>query len=136
MKLVNGEVIPGKRIGNYWIGLNKEDIIDDLESACEVREREDGFSIYTFENFSLWFETNGELVQIGVREGFSGNYKTISIGSTMKDVEKIFGGYEEDGDQYLITGLEGICFELGDLDDRDDWNELEAPIEWILVYKC
>lgn len=36
----------------------------------------------------------------------------------------------------MIKGIEGICFELGDMDEWDDyWDELYAPIEWIFVYK-
>ena len=85
------------------------------------------------DNFKLWFGINGELEQIGVTKGFYGDYKSVCIGTTMQDVVKKFGGYENDGDIYVIPGLEGICFEL---EDVDDWDELTAPIEWIFVYKC
>ena len=55
----------------------------------------------------------------------------------MQDVIKIYGTYENDDVQYLIPNINGICFELEDVDDYDDdWDELTAPIEWIFVYKC
>lgn len=132
MKLVNGEVEPGIRISNYLIGSKKEDVLSNLDDTYTVWERGDGFCIYTLDNFKLWFGVNGELEQIGVTKGFCGNYKSICIGTTMQDVVKQFGGYENDGDVYLIPGLEGICFELKDI---DNWDELTAPIEWIFVYK-
>ena len=36
---------------------------------------------------------------------------------------------------YLISSVDGIAFELGDTDSDYDWNEKEAPIEWIFVYQ-
>lgn len=133
MQLINGEVEPGKRISNYLIGSKKEDVLSNLDDAYKVWERGDGYCIYTLDNFKLWFGVNGELEQIGVTKGFCGNYKSVCIGMNMRDVEKKFGGYENDGDVYVIPGLEGICFEL---EDVDDWDELTAPIEWIYVYRC
>lgn len=135
MELISGEIEPGIRISNYLIGSKKEDVISNLGNNYKVWEREDGedgFCIYTMENFKLWFGVNGELEQIGVTKGFHGNYQSICIGATMQDVVKQFGGYENDGDTYLISGLDGICFEL---EDVEDWDELTAPIEWIFVYK-
>ena len=133
MKLICGEIEPGKRISNFFIGSKREDVITELDDNYKVWEREDGFCIYTLENFRLWFGVNGDLEQIGVTKGFFGNYKSIRIGATMQEVAIQFGQYENDGDVYLITGLDGICFEL---EDVDDWEELTAPIEWIFVYKC
>lgn len=133
MKLISGEIEPGIRISNYLIGSKKEDVITNLDDNYKVWERGDGFCIYTLDNFKLWFGINGELEQIGVTKGFYGDYKSVCIGTTMQDVVKKFGGYENDGDIYVIPGLEGICFEL---EDVDDWDELTAPIEWIFVYKC
>ena len=72
-------------------------------------------------------------MQIGVTKDFYGDFMSICIGSTMKDVVNKFGGIENDGDVYAIPGIEGLCFEL---EDVDNWDELTAPIEWIYVYKC
>ncbi|RHJ56411.1 hypothetical protein [[Ruminococcus] lactaris] len=99
----------------------------------KVWERGDGFCIYSFDNFKLWFGVNNELEQIGVTKGFFGTYNSVRIGTTMLDIKKIFGRYENDGDVYIIPGIAGICFEL---EDVDGWDELTAPIEWIFVYKC
>ncbi len=132
MKLTCGAIKPGVKIGDFLIGSKKEDIIPKLDEGYTVWERGDGFCIYTFDNFKLWFDVNGRLEQIGVTKGFAGDYKSICIGSKLTDVMAKFGQYETDGDVYLISGIEGICFEL---EDVDDWEELTAPIEWIFVYK-
>lgn len=133
MKLINGEIEPGKRISDLVIGSKKENVIYNLDDDYRVWERGDGYCMYTFDNFKLWFGINGELEQIGVTKGFLGNYKSIGIGTTMQDVKKEYGGYKNDGDVYLIPNVAGICFEL---EDVDDWDELTAPIEWIFVYNC
>ena len=134
--LIKGEIEPGIRIGNYRIGTKKEEILSEIDGEYTVWERGDGFSTYTFDNYKLWFDENGELQQIGVTYGFIGSYESVHIGTTMKEIETNFGGYDNENDIYEISGVKGICFELGDMDDCDDWDELEAPIEWIFVYKC
>ena len=133
MKIINGKIEPGKRIGKYLLGSKKEEILDNVDKALNVWERGDGFCIYTFENYKLWFDLQGCLYQIGVTKGFLDGFNNICIGSTMQDVINIYGSYENDDVEYLIPDIDGICFEL---EDVDDWDELTAPIEWIFVYKC
>lgn len=128
MRIIYGEIEPGIRIGKYLLGSTKEEILPRLEDY-KVWERGDGFCIYSFDNFKLWFGVNNELEQIGVTKGFFGTYNSVRIGTTMLDIKKIFGRYENDGDVYIIPGIAGICFEL---EDVDGWDELTAPIEWIL----
>ena len=62
--LITGEIEPGIRIGNFRIGAKKEDILSEIDDRYTVWEREDGFSIYTFDNYMLWFEADGKLQQI------------------------------------------------------------------------
>ena len=62
--LITGEIEPGIRIGNFRIGTKKEDILSEIDDRYTVWEREDGFSIYTFDNYMLWFEADGKLQQI------------------------------------------------------------------------
>ena len=70
------------------------------------------------------------------RAGFEGKYMdVIGIGNTLKDVNKLGFDCYEDKYDYLISGVGGIAFELGDTDSDYDWNEKEAPIEWIFVYQ-
>lgn len=70
MRIIYGEIEPGIRIGKYLLGSTKEEILPRLEDY-KVWERGDGFCIYSFDNFKLWFGVNNELEQIGVTKGFS-----------------------------------------------------------------
>jgi len=38
-------------------------------------------------------------------------------------------------DTYEIENESGVCFELEDIDEWEEWNELKAPIEFIYVYQ-
>ena len=136
MKIVRGIIKPGKQIGDLEIGKSCKEHTDLLIHALEIEKREGGSKKYTFENFKLWFNPDGELDQIGVTNGFLDCYKNIGIGSTMGDVKRLFGGYRCEYDDYLLPDIDGICFALKDIDDSvEEWDELTAPIEWIFVYK-
>lgn len=136
MTIIKGDIVPGIRIGEFVIGALKKEIMVKIKGDYKQRENGLGFCVITLENAEMWFDTTQRLQQIAVTKGFQDQYNTIGIGSTMKDVVEKFGAYENDGDEYLIKGIEGICFELGDMDEWDDyWDELYAPIEWICVYK-
>jgi hypothetical protein len=56
----------------------------------------------------------------------------MGIGSTLADVERYIGRWEEELDVYILPDYPGICFELR---DEDEWNELKTPIEYISIYK-
>ena len=135
MKMISGAVEPGIRIGDFHIGGDRTEIISKLGEPCEYRENGSRMKIYSYDNFALWFDSNDRLDQIGVTKGFCGDYKSITVGSTMGDVKKIFGQFESEDIMctYTIVGVDGICFEL---EDNDDWDELTTPIEWIYVYRC
>lgn len=133
MKIYNGIIEPGKRIGKFVLGTKKEDVITSDDKPLGIRERGCGGNIYTFENYKLWFNSKGILDQVGVTKDFRDTYNTIGIGSTLNDIVRVFGSYRMEYYDYLITGTDGLCFEL---EDVDDWDELTAPIEWIFVYTC
>ena len=65
----------------------------------------------------------------------NGGIGQFLLGMTINELNKL--GFEcyEDKYDYLISGVDGIAFELGDTDSDYDWNEKEAPIEWIFVYQ-
>ena len=133
MEIVNGVIEPGVRIGELYIGSERADVISKLGEPCNYREYDNGNKRYNYKNFALWFDSNDRLDQIGVTKGFCGDYKSITVGSTMGDVKRIFGQFDSEDIMctYTIVGLDGICFEL---EDNDDWDELTSPIEWIYVY--
>lgn len=132
MVITEGDIVPGVRIGDFLLGVLKEDIIKVIGKNNRTWEIGNGFSIILLENAKMWFDKTQKLYQIGVTKGFKGKYNSIGIGSTMKDICNKFGEYYDEGDEFLIKGIEGICFELEDI---ENWEEISAPIEWIFVYK-
>ena len=138
MFLEKGKIEPGKRIGDFVINSKKVDNIIIAGKPIEKKVSETGICTYVYENYKLWFDDQGLLMQIAVTNGFLDEYKGIHIGSTMQDVLNLFGSYgdEELFAVYYIPEIDGISFNLKDVDDYDDeWDELAAPIEWIYVYR-
>ena len=139
MKLVHGEIIPEVRIGEFCLGSPIEDIKSIIVGEYTIRDKNSGMAEFAvrfdMENFSLWF-VNGLLQQIGVYEGFLDKLNgKIGIGNSLPDIHMTCGETYKEFDDWLIKGINGICFELADNDDDEEWDELQAPICAIYVYK-
>lgn len=134
MKIIEGRILPGQGIGEYMLGSDEDTIIDSIGGEYKRIERKDGSCVIIIENAKFWFDSQKHLLQLGVTTGFLGKYNNIGIGDTLADVQSKVGSFYEEGDDYLVKGIEGIAFELGDSNDSE-WDELIVPIEWIYVYK-
>lgn len=133
MKIKAGEVIPGVSIGEYKIGMRKEELLQIIGADIKERYINSDESIITLENAVVWIDRNKTVRKIGVSKGFQGLYNaSIGIGSTLQEVNEIFGKYEYDQYTYIISGIDGMCFEL---EDVEGWEEETAPIEWIYIYR-
>lgn len=136
MVIREGDIIPGKMISHFVLGMTYEAIkkIVNDDYSLSMEKHIDG-NVYSAANAIFFFNKDNRLRQVGVTIGFTSKLDDcFGIGSTMADVKIKYGGYYEEYDDYLIDGVEGICFVLGDTDEDDDWDELAAPIEWIFVY--
>ena len=141
MKIKDGEIIPGVSIGEIRLDMTREELLSVIGS--DYMETEDDVSIIEVENAEFWVSKKyNRLNQIGVMKDFKGRYKnlTIEIGSTLKELTEHLGNYVEDeyGYTYEIENIPGMCFELGDDEESEDWGETEilsAPIEYIFVYR-
>ena len=132
--LKNADIIPGKSIGEFYLGMCFSDIqkrvrdfeIDDRET-CDVLMCGD---------ISFWVDKEKDsCFQILVEGDFTGKYDNkIGLGATLDDINKMGLEWYEDLDAYFIKGIDGICLELGDTEDDEEWDELSAPIETISVY--
>jgi hypothetical protein len=132
-KKLDGEIIPGKRIGVYEIGWDFETLKRYLTNNHRVEDRE-GKIVIIEDCIKFWIdkETN-TVTQISVYGDFQGKFKNvIGIGSTLADIERYIGRWEEELGVYILPDYPGICFELR---DEDEWNELKTPIEYISIYK-
>ncbi len=136
MKITEGELMPGVGIGDYRIGMKKRDLLKKLGNDYKERDLGGGESRINLENASIWLDQNDTVSQVGVTKGFEGMYdNTVKIGSTLKEIQEKYGGYREEYADYIINGIEGMCFELEDTGECEEWDELTAPIEWMFIYR-
>ena len=139
MRIIEGKIIPGVAIGEYYIGMKKEDLIKKLGNDYTDQWLGSGNRRIILENAMIWIDPNGLVSQIGVTKGFCAAYQNkIRIGTTLNEIKKMYGGYENFYDTYNLIGVDGLCFELEDVDEyeyisvNDIWR---SPIEWIFVYR-
>lgn len=137
MIIKEGNIIHGKKIGVYELGMKKNIIEMMLGDEYILQKRYNGTNVFLLENAMFFFDKNDNLFQIAVTIGFQGKTeRCIGIGDTLTDVKKKYGKVYQEGEEYIIDGIDGIAFGLEDVDDYDDeWNELTAPIEWIYIYQ-
>lgn len=138
MILAGGKIVPGKAVGEYVLGMDETGVLERLRDSEVCRLKGYSSHVYGIENARFWFDSAGRLIQIGVTTGFTDKYDgRIGIGNTLTDIRNLIGEYYQEHDDYLLTGIKGIAFQLADVEDADDeWDELKMPIEWIFVYKC
>ena len=135
MLITHGEIIPGIKLGDIRLGITKKELLMFIgKEYIEHRYNQ----IIEIENAVFTFK-NERLCQICVTHGFKDAFHNIFIGSTMQDVQRELGNWENQGASCSVwqpLNYPGICFELGDYgDDVDDWDEMIAPIEWICIYE-
>lgn len=100
MKIENGPILPGVRIGNVSLNITKNQLLEIIKNEYKERFREND-SVIEIENAKFWIASDGKVDQIGVGGDFKGKYKNIiGIGSTLSDVKKFIGDYINVYDTY------------------------------------
>lgn len=139
MQIVEGTLIPGVGIGEYSIGMKKKDLLKKLGHDCINEYLGDGEHKIILENAMIWIDKNDLVYQIGVTKGFQSAYQDkIQIGTTLNEIQDIYGGYEDRYGTYNLIGVDGFCFEMEDVDEfeyLDNSDILKSPIEWMFVYQ-
>lgn len=116
MRVEDGEIIAGLSISNFKLDITREELLDIIGEEYEESEINETDTTITIENAEFWITADGKVHQIAVWGDFQGKYRDIiGIGSTLEDVKKYIGNYDEEYDDY--------------------WDELKAPIESICVYR-
>ena len=132
MKIQNGPIIPGIGISNIELGITKQELLEIIGHSYQEQSLEMG-SIIEIENAKFWIASDDKVEQIGVEKDFKGKYENIiGLGSTLNDLKQYIGDYIQVYDTYELRNIKGICFELEDI---DDWDELNAPIDHIYVFR-
>lgn len=137
MKIKDGAIYPGEGIGEISLNMTKKELLKIMGSDFKKRKIASG-SVIEVENAAFWLDKKNRVDQIGVHGDFKGKFNDIiGIGSTLSDVKKYIGNYVPVDVPYELEDFKGIGFELGDMDEFDDyWDELAAPIERIFVWRC
>jgi len=127
-------IVPAQEISGYKLDWTFDELKKHLKSNYTVEKHKYCWVVY-YENFSFWLNTQiGKITQIGVTGNFNGTFNGTGIGSTLLDVKQKFGNWKEGLDVYQIPQYEGICFELADNDEDEEWIQEIAPIESIYVF--
>lgn len=132
---IYGDIVPGKSIGAFQIGAKAEQLLNMLEKY-QIEQRSNCIVVKT-STLWFWLDEENRTFQIKVLDGFLGRFaELIGLGDTISDVEEHFGKCTFESYVVKIPSVEGICFELNDIDDYDqEWDELSAPICSICVYR-
>jgi hypothetical protein len=130
-----GDVVPGKNLGAFQIGMKAEQLLDMLGNY-QIEQRSNCIVVKT-STLWFWLDEENMTFQIMALSGFHGKYaELIGIGDTISDIEKHFGKSSQESYVVKMPNVEGICFELKDVDDYDQvWDESSAPICSICVYR-
>lgn len=129
------EVINGKSINGFQINWSTDDLINKIGKRYSKKDLSECYLI-KYKNFRFWInKKTNKIYQIGVTGDYSGKFlNKIGIGSTLEDVKKYVGEWQEDLDVYIIPKYEGVCFELAENDIEEEWIEDKMPINAIYVY--
>ena len=133
------EIIPGKSIGGFSLGLMDELMSTFIECNCDHEEFVDNI---IHKSDSIWFwqdKATDEISQICVMNGFEGKYlKTIGIGTDLSDVLEKIPTLENDPDAgdtgYSSESVPGIVFEIQDGLDETQHQQL-GRIESICIFE-
>lgn len=133
------EIVEAKQIGSFKIGMSLDTLMRKLKDiGIEHVEVQNIYlaTLITCLPYRFWVDDDSkEITQITVSSGYDGKFlNVIGIGSKMRDIQSVAGDFYSDQDVYKLKNYKGICFELGDTDEDDSWDELDAPIEYISVY--
>jgi len=128
-------IIPGKSIAQFQLGWTFDELVAHLPTGYNIEDYVPGKKII-YKNFRFWIDKITQTVeQISVTGNFKGKFANkIGIGSSLADIEKQIGQWDEDLDVYILPNHKGICFELADNGINDEWIEDKMPIKCISVF--
>lgn len=132
------QIIPGKRVGKYGLGITYRELIKLFQSENIEHKEKILPTCLKIETKDMAFLLENSIVtQITVFGDFKGKLcGTIGIGSSLTEVKEHIGdiksGEFDIVPTYELKDTNGICFELK---DDSDWDENKTPIDAISIFR-
>ena len=128
------KIINGKSVGVYQLGWTMDKLKEELRGNY-IEESLNSHYTLIAENIKFWVsKKEGTVSQIMVFGRHDGKFlEKIGIGSNISDIVRNDVRYSKEGYVYVFLDYPGICFELEDI---DEWDEYTAPIESISVFSA
>ena len=120
-----GDIVPGIGIGTIKLGCAK-DTIQDISSNFVVQELPTSW-LYVGSDIKIWVDKKENVItQVLVFGGFCGKFMSkYGIGACLSEIEREINDFAyNELDVYKFKSINGICFELEDLDrdwDSETW---------------
>ncbi|WP_342576013.1 hypothetical protein [Paenibacillus sp. FSL M8-0142] len=126
-------IINGVGVDSYQLGCGLEEIKEKIKDIDYTEEELDNHFTISTDSIKFWIDKDqNNVTQISMFGEYKGKFlEKIGIGGTLSDLNDLGIKWIKEDYVYKLPEYPGICFELEDI---DDWNELEAPIEFISIY--
>lgn len=131
------KIIPGNRVGEYKLGMTYHKLIKTIQlENIAYKKIVLPTCIKIVTKNMVFLLVNNVIMQITVYGDFKGTFNdTIGIGSSLADVKEYIGdiktGEYDIVPTYELRDISGICFELK---DEDNCDEYKVPIDAISIY--
>ena len=131
------QIIPGESVGEYKLGMTYHKLIKTIQlENIAYKKIVLPTCIKIVTKNMVFLLVNNVIMQITVYGDFKGTFNdTIGIGSSLADVKEYIGdiktGEYDIVPTYELRDISGICFELKDEDNCDEYKE---PIDAISIY--
>jgi hypothetical protein len=136
---IEAPIVPGESAAGIQLGSPIEEVLNEHKNSFRSGENLKYSRVttrYRSAMVDVWV-IKGKVEQIMVHDGYRGKLKgIIGLGSTIADIERYIGSWEEDEeDNLVIRDLPGVGFEIeGYFPGLKDPAFLHAPIKEIFVF--
>ena len=131
------QIIPGESVGKYKLGMTYHKLIKTIQlENIAYKKIVLPTCIKIVTKNMVFLLVNNVIMQITVYGDYKGTFNdTIGIGSSLADVKEYIGdiktGEYDIVPTYELRDISGICFELK---DEDNCDEYKVPIDAISIY--
>ena len=136
--LTIGDIVPGERIGSFYLGMPRPELIRLIPAGSPV-ERRGSCEMITAAPLRFWIDDRTDTVtQVLADRGFKGRLLgVVSVEDSLNEVRERIEREEEDwdSDTLIFPSHPGVCFDLG----KEAWGKSSAewgscPVDYFAVF--